>query len=327
MPSHGSGNMADGAPAPPGSGWLEILAVVGLFLVWPAGVVLLWRSKVWSTGEKLIGTLVPPGGGTGAPLLVVWWLLAQPPIVSCTDHYANGSQVSSTCPSPQILAATGVVFTVLVNAGLWLVPLLAIGAAIFLAWRAWPPARPRLMLVLGIVAAPVVLLTAIGVGLGHLDVSGQRTQQTAGTPPPLAPPSTDLAAGTPALPNLTTSQLASALVARGFSCNPPVRAIGTWATACRGGSGVVQAIGPDDHTIELLTATVVGDARQNTGADQASQFLDAVVQSACQPVAAGRISVWARSHLDGGQTAIDGYDVTITNLAGTTAMIIDRSRP
>src|SRR5215475_2564326 len=101
MPSQRRGHIADGAPAPPRSGWLEIMAVVGLFLVWPAGVVLLWRSKVWSTGEKLIGTLVPPGGGTGAPLFVVWWLLAQPPILSCTEQYTNGSQVSSTCPSPQ----------------------------------------------------------------------------------------------------------------------------------------------------------------------------------------------------------------------------------
>lgn len=31
-------------------------------LGWLAGVALLWGSRVWSTREKLIGTLLPPGG-------------------------------------------------------------------------------------------------------------------------------------------------------------------------------------------------------------------------------------------------------------------------
>jgi hypothetical protein len=38
-------------------------ATVGLLpLVWVVGVVLLWRSRAWSTRDKLIGTLVVPGG-------------------------------------------------------------------------------------------------------------------------------------------------------------------------------------------------------------------------------------------------------------------------
>jgi hypothetical protein len=35
-----------------------IIPVIG----WLAGVALLWASNVWTTREKLIGTLVPPGG-------------------------------------------------------------------------------------------------------------------------------------------------------------------------------------------------------------------------------------------------------------------------
>jgi hypothetical protein len=30
--------------------------------VWVVGVVLLWRSRAWTLGDKLIGTLVVPGG-------------------------------------------------------------------------------------------------------------------------------------------------------------------------------------------------------------------------------------------------------------------------
>ena len=50
-------------------GWLEIgaivLLLVGGFLVlvgWLVGVVLLWLSSIWTVRDKLIGTLLVPGG-------------------------------------------------------------------------------------------------------------------------------------------------------------------------------------------------------------------------------------------------------------------------
>jgi hypothetical protein len=43
-----------------------VLPVIG----WIVGVVLLWISDVWSTRDKLIGTLVVPGG-----LLLPFWLM------------------------------------------------------------------------------------------------------------------------------------------------------------------------------------------------------------------------------------------------------------
>lgn len=44
------------------AGLLEIGALVLTPLIWPVGVILLWASSAWNTRDKLIGTLVPPGG-------------------------------------------------------------------------------------------------------------------------------------------------------------------------------------------------------------------------------------------------------------------------
>jgi zinc transporter ZupT len=53
------------APAD-GSEWSIItLLAIGAFLAgigWVVGAVLLWRSRVWSVTDKLIGTLLWPGG-------------------------------------------------------------------------------------------------------------------------------------------------------------------------------------------------------------------------------------------------------------------------
>lgn len=68
-------------PPPPvrsARGALEIAAVilllVGAFIVpfigWFVGVVLLWVSKAWTTPEKVLGTLVLPGGLAVAPALI-----------------------------------------------------------------------------------------------------------------------------------------------------------------------------------------------------------------------------------------------------------------
>jgi hypothetical protein len=297
MSAQSGDSNAEGVPAAPPSGWLELLAVIGLFFLWPAGVVLVRRSRVWSRGEKLIGTFVPPGGGTGLPLLVVWWLHQQPPL-------------------PNVAAAL-VLLTVLVNAGLWLAPLLAFGTEVFLAWRARPPHRPRLALVLGIVVAPVAVLTAEGVVVSHLGPFSPEAEQTANAAP--SPSPVDIGVGQPGLPDLTPAQLTEGLNGRGFTCDRPIQMIGTWATACRQGSGAVEAIGPNDHTIEVLTATTVPD--------QAGQFFDAVARSACRPADAGSVAAWVRDHLSGGQTDIDGYDLTIADLAGNSVLSVTRSRP
>ena len=59
------GAMSKRAPAD-GSEWSTIvLLMLGAFFVgigWVVGVVALWRSRVWTVPEKLIGTLLWPGG-------------------------------------------------------------------------------------------------------------------------------------------------------------------------------------------------------------------------------------------------------------------------
>lgn len=56
----------------------EWAAVVLLPLIWVAGVVLLWRSRAWSTRDKLVGTLLVPGGVAFAAYVVVdGWLLLR----------------------------------------------------------------------------------------------------------------------------------------------------------------------------------------------------------------------------------------------------------
>lgn len=51
-------------------GTLEVLALVLLILAWPIGAILLWTSRAWSVREKVLGTLVPPGGYPGVFLIM-----------------------------------------------------------------------------------------------------------------------------------------------------------------------------------------------------------------------------------------------------------------
>jgi uncharacterized membrane protein len=78
---------------------LEVAAVVLLVLFWPVGVVLLWLSDAWTTRDKLIGTLVPPGGYLGAVLVgaFLFWGAITPVCSTITDD--AGNVLSSTCPS------------------------------------------------------------------------------------------------------------------------------------------------------------------------------------------------------------------------------------
>jgi hypothetical protein len=67
-----------------------VLLLVGGFLVpavgWVVGVVLLWASVSWTTGEKLLGTFVVPGG------LLAPVLLALLPGQSCSSGVSMDDQ-------------------------------------------------------------------------------------------------------------------------------------------------------------------------------------------------------------------------------------------
>jgi hypothetical protein len=73
----------------------DLLAVVGLVVGslvlpvvgWLVGLVLLWRSRSWTTLEKLLGTLVWPGGlllPLALPLLPVGAQLLRTPALALT---------------------------------------------------------------------------------------------------------------------------------------------------------------------------------------------------------------------------------------------------
>lgn len=133
------------APAKGRTGTLEIIAVMLLlfgavvvpFVGWFAGMVLLWASATWTFREKLLGTLVVPGG------LVTPFLFATLGVAG--DCYAEGGSLvevggdGSAAPvevPAQIMAdcAYGVVLPVWVG-----IPLLV-------------------AMVVGAIAVPIVLL-------------------------------------------------------------------------------------------------------------------------------------------------------------------------
>ena len=72
-------------------GVVEVLALVLTPFIWPAGVILLWASSAWTTKQKLIGTLVPPGGYAGVVFL---WTIV--PLMWVGPTYGGGTSVDST---------------------------------------------------------------------------------------------------------------------------------------------------------------------------------------------------------------------------------------
>jgi hypothetical protein len=85
------------APTRPGTG-LEIAAVllltVGSFIPligWAVGAILLWTSRRWTTRDKLLGTLVIPGG----PAMPLW--LGPLATQSCTESMSPSGVVEEDC--------------------------------------------------------------------------------------------------------------------------------------------------------------------------------------------------------------------------------------
>jgi hypothetical protein len=108
-----------------------ILLLIGgfIFLVgWIAGVVLLWGSRAWTTREKLIGTLVVPGGLV-APLLFGLVGLSGGP--NCVTSGGPGRPTITRCTG-----GTSAIHDVLVWAALVVLLLAPVAASVFLARRA-----------------------------------------------------------------------------------------------------------------------------------------------------------------------------------------------
>ncbi|HEX9034953.1 MAG TPA: hypothetical protein VF834_24180 [Streptosporangiaceae bacterium] len=96
-------------PASDRAGAFEIVAVLFLLVGglvfplvgWVVGVVLLWASSRWQTKDKVLGTLIWPGGLL-APLVV--FFLASMPISAqvCTAGGSSNGQTFSNCTGPAI---------------------------------------------------------------------------------------------------------------------------------------------------------------------------------------------------------------------------------
>jgi hypothetical protein len=76
--------------------WITVMLLPLGFAVipilgWAIAVILLWRSRVWSTGEKLLGTLLPPGG------LSVILVLLVTGSSSCTEAGGAGRPTIERC--------------------------------------------------------------------------------------------------------------------------------------------------------------------------------------------------------------------------------------
>ena len=70
--------------------WTAASAVLLTPLVWPVGVVLLWLSEAWSGRDKLIGSLLLPGG------LAFAWLIATETHSSCLVEWTGPCQLGTT---------------------------------------------------------------------------------------------------------------------------------------------------------------------------------------------------------------------------------------
>ena len=113
-------------------GVVEVLALILTPLVWPAGVVLLWLSPAWTTRQKLLGTLVWPGGYPALLVLLPMTLLFGAHSGGCATQLDDqGRVVWTTCPSElqQTLAAIATVIVVLIAL------LLPVAVGIYLATR------------------------------------------------------------------------------------------------------------------------------------------------------------------------------------------------
>jgi len=112
-------------------GPIEVLALVLTPFIWPVGVILLWLSPAWRGYDKLVGTLVPPGGYIPLLLVPATGLFLLGPGSSCGG--ADGSQSCSGFASQPIWQQD--LITVLLVAVVALLLVLPLLTALYLTWR------------------------------------------------------------------------------------------------------------------------------------------------------------------------------------------------
>jgi hypothetical protein len=120
MTEAGDGTTGRGAV----SRWALVLLTLGSLVSWVGwvgGVLLLWASDRWTRRDKLLGTLVLPGG-----LLPAWAFARGPATTTCVSLVTgSGASIPRTCdPMPLPLPMMVLAQTVLVLAPLVVVAVL-----------------------------------------------------------------------------------------------------------------------------------------------------------------------------------------------------------
>jgi hypothetical protein len=113
--------------------FLLLFGFIAVGVGWVVGVVLLWRSRAWTTRDKLIGTLVLPGGLFSTVLLLLL-ALGRPHKEICTHRGTSGTHYAASVvhctPAPTSGPST------LASIALILLALTPIVTAVYLARRA-----------------------------------------------------------------------------------------------------------------------------------------------------------------------------------------------
>ena len=115
-------------PGPYRPGAMEIAAVVLLPFIWPVGVILLWLSPAWKVRDKIIGSLLPPGGYPGFFFLLAFARL----VFGFTITWNGGADLSAG----QIIGRLAVALFII---GFYVLPIATAGyLAIRLRWVRQP---------------------------------------------------------------------------------------------------------------------------------------------------------------------------------------------
>lgn len=143
----GSGQPS-GRAEPYRAGILEIATVVLLPFLWPVAVILLWLSPAWKTRDKVIGTLLPPGGYPGLLFLGVFVAHAGVTAIGYASRAGNSCVTTTdvagdthTLCGATPLQVIGVVLSLVLVVVLWLLPAITAGyLAVRLRWGRRPQA-------------------------------------------------------------------------------------------------------------------------------------------------------------------------------------------
>jgi hypothetical protein len=91
------------------------------------GVVLLWISPAWKIQDKVIGTVLPPGGYPGLLYLGLFLGHAIGGHTSggtCTASGDSSGVVTQVCSGPNVLDIVGTVLSIVLVIVLWLLPVI-----------------------------------------------------------------------------------------------------------------------------------------------------------------------------------------------------------